>query len=632
MPKILIIGSNLSQDIIRKALEPSFETTFVLNSNEALEKLRQDRPDAIILGHIEAPDSSLAALQELKESWIVRNIPVILASGELASGNGTDALSLAEPLKPSDLKEKLTEILIKEHNLLRKAILDPDTFCVTWEQIAGRGAFVKQQEDIIKNALLSSGDGVVHGLSVTDNPGGNPAITNGLLSAEIKRIGMEPLVHLACRDRNRNGIESMLHTLAASGIRNVLVLTGDYPASTGFRGMARPVFDLDSIHALQLIEAMNSGLKYELQNKKKTLPATDFFAGVSVSPFKQLEAELMGQYFKLDKKIQAGARFIVTQVGYDARKLHELLQWLDRNGYNIPVIANVYVLPYGAARLMHANQIPGCLVTDKLLAQIENEAQAKDKGRSARMLRAARMYAIARGMGCAGVHIGGLNLNYPLIKNIVKSSEELTGDWEDLIAEFDYPQANGFYLFQKDPKTGLNQKEPVPKAKQSSFSLLYELSSITHALLFQPRSPLYKIIKRVARCLDSSPALKGAFGYLEHMAKVALYRCLDCGDCALFDMAYQCPMSQCPKNQRNGPCGGSFEGWCEVYPGEKKCVWVKTYEKLKSKGKEGEMGAGIAPPCDFELWQTSSWLNYYLGRDHISKRMGIKPPEKKTNR
>ena len=151
-------------------------------------------------------------------------------------------------------------------------------------------------------------------------------------------------------------------------------------------------------------------------------------------------------------------------------------------------------------------------------------------------------------------------------------------------------------------------------------------------MLFQPRSPLYKIIKRVARCLDSSPALKGAFGYLEHMAKVALYRCLDCGDCALFDMAYQCPMSQCPKNQRNGPCGGSFEGWCEVYPGEKKCVWVKTYEKLKSKGKEGEMGAGIAPPCDFELWQTSSWLNYYLGRDHISKRMGIKPPEKKTNR
>jgi methylenetetrahydrofolate reductase (NADPH) len=88
-------------------------------------------------------------------------------------------------------------------------------------------------------------------------------------------------------------------------------------------------------------------------------------------------------------------------------------------------------------------------------------------------------------------------------------------------------------------------------------------------------------------------------------------------------------MSQCPKGQRNGPCGGSYEGWCEVYPGEKKCIWVRAYERLKKHKEENSSSEYIVPPCNWELQDTSSWLNYYLGRDHTAKRLGIKPPEKK---
>jgi methylenetetrahydrofolate reductase (NADPH) len=102
---------------------------------------------------------------------------------------------------------------------------------------------------------------------------------------------------------------------------------------------------------------------------------------------------------------------------------------------------------------------------------------------------------------------------------------------------------------------------------------------------------------------------------------------MNCGDCALFDVGYLCPMSQCPKNQRNGPCGGSFEGWCEVYPGERKCVWVKAYQRLKAMKKESEIGENLVPPCNWELWETSSWLNFYLGRDHLATKAGI---ERKT--
>jgi len=58
--------------------------------------------------------------------------------------------------------------------------------------------------------------------------------------------------------------------------------------------------------------------------------------------------------------------------------------------------------------------------------------------------------------------------------------------------------------------------------------------------------------------------MEGFVTKLEHIVKVVLFDCENCGDCSLFEMAYLCPMSQCLKKQRNGACGGSFEGWCEV--------------------------------------------------------------------
>mgnify|MGYP001096334471 CR=1 FL=1 len=63
------------------------------------------------------------------------------------------------------------------------------------------------------------------------------------------------------------------------------------------------------------------------------------------------------------------------------------------------------------------------------------------------------------------------------------------------------------------------------------------------------------------------------------MAKVPLFGCRDCGDCSLPEIAYVCPESQCAKNQRNGPCGGTREGLCEVYDTE--CIWSQAYERLK---------------------------------------------------
>ena len=126
--------------------------------------------------------------------------------------------------------------------------------------------------------------------------------------------------------------------------------------------------------------------------------------------------------------------------------------------------------------------------------------------------------------------------------------------------------------------------------------------------------------------------MKKFIEFFENLSKVALFSCQNCGDCALFDVAYVCPMSQCPKSQRLGPCGGSFEQWCEVYPNERKCVWVRAYDRLRAYREEDKIGAYSIPPCNWELWQTSSWLNFYLGRDHTAMRLGVKPLQEKAKK
>jgi methylenetetrahydrofolate reductase (NADPH) len=525
------------------------------------------------------------------------------------------------------LNTERTENQPKKANPLKEAILDSNTFCVTWEQIPGRGAFEVQQKQVLDNVAKAAGMEKIHALSVTDNPGGNPAISTEMLCVEIKRAGVEPLVHLACRDKNRNEIESLLYGLAAGGVRNILVLSGDYPSSDGFEGRSKPVFDVDPVNTVRLIDKMNAGLEYQAMGKKVSLVPTDFFAGVCVSPFKKLESEQTAQYSKLTKKIEAGAKFIITQVGYDARKFHEVLQWLRVHRYDIPALANIYILPYGAAKLMNANKIPGCVVTDKLVAELAGESKAPDKGKSARLLRAAKLYAITKGMGYAGAHIGGHGITSDMIEFIITKGEELSKNWESLVAEFDYPQKDGYYVFEKDPKTALNTEVPAAKPLNRPAPFIYRFSRVAHHLFFNEKSWRFRVLQPFAQWVDRSPRVKHLFEFFEHLAKVALFHCMNCGDCALFDTAYVCPMSQCPKNQRNGACGGSYEGWCEVYPNEKKCIWVQAYERYKAYGEEAVIGAFTVSPCNWDLWQGSSWLNFYLGRDHTSKRLGIKPPQ-----
>ena len=110
---------------------------------------------------------------------------------------------------------------------------------------------------------------------------------------------------------------------------------------------------------------------------------------------------------------------------------------------------------------------------------------------------------------------------------------------------------------------------------------------------------------------------------LEHASKAAMFGCKDCGDCSLPDIAYLCPESQCAKNQRNGPCGGTRDGKCEVLDIE--CIWGRAYDRMKVEGREQQMLDHAPVIQDESLRGTSSWANALLGRDHNARPQHSRP-------
>ena len=516
----------------------------------------------------------------------------------------------------------------KHRSKYYESLTDKNTFSVSWELVPGRGAVERYQEQFMASAEQAAKGHVVHALTITDNPGGTPATSAEMLGVELSRLGMEVVVHFTCKDKSRNQLEALLYGLARASVHNILALTGDY-ASAGYEGHSTPVFDLDASQLLGLITQLNKGLEFPMPRGTVTLTPTHFVAGAVVSPFKATEAESMGQYYKLKKKLLAGAKFIVTQLGYDARKFHELLLMMKRLGFgDVPLVGNVYVLSRGAGRLMNRNGLPGCVVTDEFQAILNQEAKEEDRGKGKRLERAAKMYAFMKGMGFSGVHIGGHGLKYRDVETIVQMGEEMAPNWPAFVPEFDFPQPNGWYYFARDPQTGLNTEMPVDRSHRPPTPLAYRGFRFLHSTVFEEKGVLFRPMRAMAQAIDGS-SLEDAFARAEHISKVITNECMHCGDCGLPDVAYLCPTSQCPKGQRNGPCGGSFEDWCEVYPSKRKCIYVRAYPRLKHYGQEDTLGAYQVPPTDHSLRQTSSWLNYFMGRDHTSRRLGIKPPEKK---
>jgi len=474
-------------------------------------------------------------------------------------------------------------------NPLRES-LTSGKFCYVVELVASR--LTREAKLLEVASQLATVPGVVAG-SITSYAGGTMGHDPIRVGTAARARGLVPNIHVTCVNRGKANLQRMLEDLDGLGIENVLALTGDYPKEAGESG-AQAKFELDSVQLVSLIQEM----------REKGMP---FWVAVAVSPFKYVEADCHYQYLKLEKKIAAGADCAITQLGFDARKFRELRQYLAERGLNTPVLGNVYVLPGKAAEKMAKGEPPGCWVAPELLAQIQEEVKAADKGLAARLERAARMVAVVRGLGYAGAYLGG-DHRADRVGWIIRRAERLADQWEELAEEFQFSPKGGFFLYAGTPEE-TKKRGAVPRV----------LDALGRIFPVGRDGALRKLLVSVFRWVDKRPRVERLVERSEFLLKAPLFGCQACGNCVLGAMEYVCPQT-CPKNLRNGPCGGTLLGRCEVV--DQACVWVEVYERAKTMNRVRALREYI-PPRNPALQNTSSWVNYFLERDN---RPGKKVP------
>jgi methylenetetrahydrofolate reductase (NADPH) len=514
---------------------------------------------------------------------------------------------------------------------LRHHLEETNTFVNMVELVNSRGVITERGGSrVLELARDLSDHPDIHGLSITDNPGGNAVLASDTLGTDLLNRGQDVVIHLSCKDWNRNAIQSKSWQLASEGFDNVLTLSGDYPIA-GYEGTASGVFDIDSVGLLKLLCDMNAGLETRTpKGRVSKMECTRFFLGTVVNNFKRFEREVMPQYFKLKKKIETGAHFAINQIGYNSRKQDELLKYMQLKGLDVPVIANVYILSAPAARYFHGGNIPGVVVPDELFALTEKHGGDKDKGKAFFLEFAAKQCAVAKGLGFRGAYLGG-HLKYEDFARVLElAANYAEDDWKLFASEFNYDLQDEFYFFEPDPATGLSSTEinrqyleskssGGRRAQRRRIPSSYKINRRVHDRVFEPGHVGHRVGKKLFELVEQSgKGVKKAVHTLEQVAKVPLFDCRDCGDCSLPDIAYLCPESQCVKNERNGPCGGTRQGKCEV--GEKDCIWSLAYDRLKAYGEEEEMLDRPVVYRNGSLKGTSAWSNTYLGLDHHGKQ------------
>jgi methylenetetrahydrofolate reductase (NADPH) len=466
-------------------------------------------------------------------------------------------------------------------NPLREA-LTAGRFCYVVELVASRLTREARLLDVASQ--LAQVPGVVAG-SITSYAGGAMGRDPMRVGTAARARGLTPNIHITCVNRDVVAIGRTLADLNALGIENVLALTGDYPKVSDAQGTP-PNFALDSVQLVRLLDEMRQR-------------GMAFWISVAVSPFKYTEADCAYQYLKLEKKAAAGADYAITQLGFDARKFRELKRYAEERNLKIPLLGNVYVLHAKAAEKMSKGEPPGCWVSPELLEKIRGEANAADGGRAARLERAARMVAILRGLGYAGAYLAG-NHQAESIRWIIRRSEAISSRWEEFAEELDWAPKEAFYLYEM-PHAAPKRRGLVP----------WLLDTMSRVFPVDRAGRLRSLLTAVFRWVDRRPSAARALERLEFVIKSPLFGCEACGNCVLSYMEYVCPQT-CPKGMRNGPCGGTLNGRCEVV--EKPCIWTAVYDRAKATGRMSDLKTYV-PARSLALQGTSSWINYFLNRD-----------------
>ncbi len=283
-----------------------------------------------------------------------------------------------------------------------KEALDSGKFVVTAEVGPPKGTDIKEMlhhMDILKGKLDA--------VNVTDNQSAVMRICSMAVSKIAIEKGLEPILQVTCRDRNRIGIQSDLLGANVIGIKNVLCMTGDH-VSAGDHKEAKPVYDIESVQLLKVVDQMNNGKDMSGNEMQGSL---DFFQGAVVTP----EANpLEPQLIKFEKKVKAGANFFQTQAIYDIEKFKEFMSFARK--FPVKVLAGFVVLKSAGMANFLNNFVPGIKVPQELIDEVK--AAGKGKGLETGMEICARhIRQLKEEKVCDGVHIMAIGMEdkVPLI-------------------------------------------------------------------------------------------------------------------------------------------------------------------------------------------------------------------------
>jgi 5,10-methylenetetrahydrofolate reductase len=282
-------------------------------------------------------------------------------------------------------------------------VLNKGTFAVTIEYNPPKGTNISSVLESAKQLV-----GRVHGVNVTDNTAAVVRAGSLPVCRLLYELGHDPVMQLTCRDRNRIAMQSDLMGAHMLGIRNILCLTGDYP-TVGDHKEAKPVYDLDSVQVMQLVQGLNKG-KDMVGNKLDG--STAFTIGAAVTP----EADLVGPVLaKFEVKVKAGAQFFQTQAVYNPDVFAGFMKQV--RPFNVKVLAGILVLRnYKMAEFMNAN-IPGMSVPKDMIDGLKAAGdRAEDVGVdiAVQSIKAVRPH-------CDGVHIMAIKATHRLAEIITKA-------------------------------------------------------------------------------------------------------------------------------------------------------------------------------------------------------------------
>lgn len=275
-------------------------------------------------------------------------------------------------------------------NSFKKKIENKE-FVITAELEPPKGTDVTE----FKNKALIIKDWV-DAVNVTDNQRAMLRLSSAAGCTILKNLGLEPIFQVTSRDRNRLAIQSDLLGMSALGIKNVLAISGDYPTLGDHPG-AKTVYDVDSVHILEILSLMNQG--FDMKGRELE-GSTDFFSGAVFNPNVDV---IEPQLIKIRLKVDQGARFFQTQIIYDIERFKQFLDQFKNYGIerdNIAILAGVLPLKSAKNALFINKNVPGVDIPQWMIDELESSNDPKKLG----LELAADLISQFKSI-CEGVHI-----------------------------------------------------------------------------------------------------------------------------------------------------------------------------------------------------------------------------------